>query len=367
MSIACIDDLGQLVKTETIDTNLFLLNILKNIYNIVENTKSLSDTDKLLEISHIFKTISFPRIESELKPTLFSQMFTDISAINNGGYGVIYKGKHYIDNKYYAIKRVPLYIDFIDKHEISKILLEHLREIRCLSSLDHPNIITYKTSWVEPDNNIYKSEYDNNLDLIYQNETSDECSKNITNVSKNFIKFNIFYQMDLMNMSLRDVLNNKQFKTKENLMFIFKSILKGLNYLHNLPSPIIHMDIKPENILLNIDIEQNNVLSVKIADFGLIKYHFEKNNLEGTRTYMAPECETQHLVTIKSDIYSLGIILYEIINNWDTEMERVVKIADLKKNPEKYLDLIWINKMISKNIDDRPNTEQLLDICANII
>ena len=68
MSIACIDDLGQLVKTE-IDTNLFLLNILKNIYNIVENTKSLSDTDKLLEISHIFKTISFPRIESELKPT----------------------------------------------------------------------------------------------------------------------------------------------------------------------------------------------------------------------------------------------------------------------------------------------------------
>ena len=50
---------------------------------------------------------------------------------------------------------------------------------------------------VEPDNNIYKSEYDNSPDLIYQNETSDECSKNITNVSKNFIKFNIFYKINI--------------------------------------------------------------------------------------------------------------------------------------------------------------------------
>ncbi|CAL5048330.1 unnamed protein product [Urochloa decumbens] len=100
---------------------------------------------------------------------------------------------------------------------------------------------------------------------------------------------------------------------------IIEGICYGLHYLHEewqSGTPIIHMDLKPANILLD-----DNMVP-KIADFGLSRLFSEEKtrtctlnceNCDGTLGYMAPEYINRGLITTKSDIFSLGVILIEIV------------------------------------------------------
>jgi eukaryotic-like serine/threonine-protein kinase len=95
----------------------------------------------------------------------------------------------------------------------------------------------------------------------------------------------------------------------ENCCSMMLDILYGMNEIHK---TIVHRDLKPENILVDTD---NHLL---ITDFGLAKYIDEKTRSRsfkgfGTIPYMAPECWTGDNNTISMDIYSLGIIFFEII------------------------------------------------------
>ncbi|KQK18424.1 G-type lectin S-receptor-like serine/threonine-protein kinase SD2-5 [Brachypodium distachyon] len=89
---------------------------------------------------------------------------------------------------------------------------------------------------------------------------------------------------------------------------------KGLAYLHqDCESKIIHCDIKPENVLLD-----ENFL-VKVSDFGLAKLMSREQShvfttLRGTRGYLAPEWITNYAISEKSDVYSYGMVLLEIIS-----------------------------------------------------
>lgn len=89
---------------------------------------------------------------------------------------------------------------------------------------------------------------------------------------------------------------------------------KGLAYLHEeCQHRIIHYDIKPENVLLDMKLEP------KIADFGLAKLRNRESNttinthFRGTRGYAAPEMWKAYPVTYKCDVYSFGILLFEIV------------------------------------------------------
>ena len=93
-------------------------------------------------------------------------------------------------------------------------------------------------------------------------------------------------------------------------------ILIGLKYLNDQPRKIIHYDLKPQNILFHKG-------EIKITDFGLAKVMEEnKSNIEltsqgtGTYWYLPPECfdtESGHTISTRVDVWSVGIIFYEMI------------------------------------------------------
>ncbi|XP_066398316.1 cysteine-rich receptor-like protein kinase 37 isoform X2 [Miscanthus floridulus] len=97
---------------------------------------------------------------------------------------------------------------------------------------------------------------------------------------------------------------------------IIEGICYGLHYLHKewqLNARIVHMDLKPANILLD-----NNMV-VKIANFGLSRLFSEEKtwtctiSRDGTLGYMSPEYINKGLISTKSDIFSLGVIIIEIV------------------------------------------------------
>ncbi|KAF9609229.1 hypothetical protein IFM89_014423 [Coptis chinensis] len=92
---------------------------------------------------------------------------------------------------------------------------------------------------------------------------------------------------------------------------ICEQIADGLVYLHS-QAQIIHRDIKTSNILLDKD------FNAKISDFGLAKFFNEEQNnvstkLRGTHGYMAPEYATRGVLSVKTDVYSYGVVILEIV------------------------------------------------------
>lgn len=94
--------------------------------------------------------------------------------------------------------------------------------------------------------------------------------------------------------------------------YYMKQIINGIKYLHD--NNIIHCDIKPDNILLT-----NNKKTIKICDFGFSKCvdlnltQNETNNICGSPYYMAPEIFIDKKYDYNIDIWSLGVIFYEMI------------------------------------------------------
>ncbi|CAM0958579.1 unnamed protein product [Alopecurus aequalis] len=93
---------------------------------------------------------------------------------------------------------------------------------------------------------------------------------------------------------------------------IIKGICEGVNFLHGCEPPIFHLDLKPANILLD------NSMLPKVADFGLSRLfsgshtHVTKKMI-GTEKYMPPESINQHIISPKNDVFSLGVVIIEIM------------------------------------------------------
>jgi serine/threonine protein kinase len=101
--------------------------------------------------------------------------------------------------------------------------------------------------------------------------------------------------------------------SEEDASIILNQVLSAVIYLHS--KQICHRDIKPENIMLS---NENDLHSIKIIDFGLSRQNFDKlvhNDYCGTYIYMAPEQIEKKLYFISVDIWSIGILMFMLLNN----------------------------------------------------
>ncbi|RRT53770.1 hypothetical protein B296_00039658 [Ensete ventricosum] len=137
---------------------------------------------------------------------------------------------------------------------------------------------------------------------------------------------------------------------------------KGLAYLHeDCESKIVHCDIKPENVLLDDNYH------AKVSDFGLAKLMTREQShvfttLRGTRGYLAPEWITNYAISERSDVYSYGMVLLEIIGgrkNFDpaeTSEKAHFPSYAFKKMEEGKLKEIFDAKLIFNDMDGRIET-----------
>lgn len=148
--------------------------------------------------------------------------------------------------------------------------------------------------------------------------------------------------MDLMDINLMKLIKMyPRYERFEHVYNIFGQIINGLEYLHT--KGIVHRDLKPSNIMLRFD--ENDDYIVVINDFGCakkIQSHNDHDNLcvpsseaIGTAIYVAPEIENMQHYSFASDIYSLGIILMEmLLDHYDNDIKEIdnIMLETLIKN-----------------------------------
>lgn len=247
-----------------------------------------------------------------------NNQYQKIDFFRKGGMGEIYTATDMISGSKKAIKIVP-----IENEEEFKLLNS---EFELASSLKHKNIVATE----------YFDEFESkNVKYIY-------CVMPFNN-----------------NGSLRDFLSSKN--DIIDLKEAIKLMIGLANGLENAHQKVIHRDLKPENILLD---ENGNL---QICDFGLAKLIDVKTRTRtfkgsGTLPYMAPECWMFDSNTKAMDIYSLGIIFYEILTlqqpfNGITEHEYRDKhlYEQLPNISDRRVDSpIRLIEMISKMTNKRP-------------
>ena len=195
---------------------------------------------------------------------------TFIKDIDQGAFGKVI---HVYDTK----KKLDLAIKVINKEGVGPNLINHMKEeISILKKLNHKNIVKF-----------YGYSETNNQLLI----------------NMEYIKYG----------TLSKWLKNMKKIREEDASKILSAVLSAVEYMHS--QKICHRDIKPDNIMFS---EENDLSSIKIIDFGLSAQHLNylsNNDYCGTFIYMAPEQIEKKLYHYSVDIWSIGILMYMLLNN----------------------------------------------------
>ncbi|XP_037423849.1 tyrosine-protein kinase JAK2-like isoform X2 [Triticum dicoccoides] len=169
-------------------------------------------------------------------------------------------------------------------------------------------------------NNVMRAQHENIVRLVgYCHHTSPIIAEyEGKHVSASVVERVICFEY-MQRGSLDDQLSGESCKLDWDKCYkIIKGICEGLNYLHKVVPAIYHLDLKPGNILLDKD------MVAKIGDFGLSRlfdttqtYMTTSGVIKGTRGYMPPEYINEHKISRKFDVFSLGVIIIEMMAGKD--------------------------------------------------
>lgn len=217
------------------------------------------------------------------------------SKIGHGGYAMVFLAYDKIINKNVAIKIVKCSLE-----KNSKTYKMFQQEAMTLAALNQKNIVKVYASGI----------YDNNPYLVME-----------------YVK----------GKSLKDIIKENGYLLVDEIVSYYIQIIKGIEACHNFS--IIHRDIKPQNIVKKSD------GTVVLLDFGTAfiaeseknLYQENDNNIIGTVQYMAPELINNPCGSIQSDIYALGIMMYEmftgkhpyILKNQDEKVKVLLMHRDI--------------------------------------
>ncbi|KAK2583655.1 hypothetical protein KPH14_009590 [Odynerus spinipes] len=252
----------------------------------------------------------------------------------------------------------------IDKDDDSFIVFEDPDKVTNNENIIDINDSTAESSYV-PHTTDYSSSDNNNSHISkdlsstgnnrqlcqikeYKKHRKSSLSLNLNEkaVKRKSTKMFLYIQMQLcQRLSLREWLKEQSRpRDSRRILDIFHQIVDAVEYVHL--QGLIHRDLKPSNIFFAYDDK------IKIGDFGLVtamtadyeEAHTPsdqsenmnlKNSLHtayvGTQLYMSPEQMNGQIYNYKVDIYSLGIILFELLIPFATEMERVITLNNLRK------------------------------------
>lgn len=128
----------------------------------------------------------------------------------------------------------------------------------------------------------------------------------------------LFYVMEIVQgPTLREILDRTPRLPLERVVEIGRQICEALDEAHHLPRPVVHRDLKPGNVLVE---QWDERVWVKVGDFGIAKVTGDETSTRGdtsrspgTPRYMAPEQCRGLAVDARTDLYALGVILYEAL------------------------------------------------------
>jgi serine/threonine protein kinase len=233
--------------------------------------------------------------------------------ISCGGFGIVSKVLHKNSNKIYAIKRIAL-----SKEELNKAF----EELNFMKGLKSPFVVEHIDSWIEK-NSLKFEEYSE-----INSASKISLSHRVFDPRKPIL---LHIQMEFCSQTLKEVMKTLSQLFLENDSKVSKTwsyfiscellieIIECVDYLHRQNPPIIHRDLKPANILVSNGI---NGKFVKLADFGLSVIHepIDQSHTQGVGTdkYKAIEVIRSRKYNTKADIYSLGVIVDELFK-FDTK------------------------------------------------
>ena len=311
------------------------------IFNLEDLSKQMADGDYFAYCRSIYPVrifsmapeISVEGIDSHVIPYSSIEMGEQLG---EGSFSTVFKGKW--NNEEVAIKLMNV-DDKMDVELKRKIFSEWRREVETMRILVHPNIVAMKGICVEP----------------------------------------LLMVLDLCNIDLYHYLSDESraMNWKLRLQFAY-DVAKGMEFLHSVTPPIIHRDLKSPNVLVK-ELDQGR-FTAKIADFGLSVRFGLTSALVGAEVenpyWTAPEVQKNEQYTEKCDVYSYGIILWELLTRkevfgevrWISEVEKMVQRGDRPEIPAECPRPyeVLVQKCWSGTASERPSFSQITALLSKI-
>jgi tRNA A-37 threonylcarbamoyl transferase component Bud32 len=196
-----------------------------------------------------------------------------VEEIGKGAMGVVYLARDPLIGRQVALKTFRVGLSERD-HELAQFRHRFVREAQSAGILSHPNIVTI-------------------------HDVVDDGDDGMCFIAMEYVK----------GTNLKSLMQRPEPFSLEFLVNVVSQIADGLDYAHM--RGVVHRDIKPANILIDADNR------VKITDFGIARLDTSNLTMEGqllgTPNYMAPEQIQGKEIDHRADIFSLGVVLYEMV------------------------------------------------------